>query len=50
LQNSVGMVDRLGSTQLNTFALHGRELDIIVENQGRLNYGPQINDNKKVVQ
>jgi len=42
------MVDRSGSTQFNTFAVHGHTLDIIVENQGRINYGPQINDNKKV--
>jgi len=42
------MVDRTGSTEFNTFALHGQTLDIIVENQGRLNYGAQINDNKKV--
>jgi len=42
------MVDRTGSTQLNAFAVHGQMLDIIVENQGRINYGAQINDNKKV--
>ena len=42
------MVDRAGSTQFNTFALHGQTLDIVVENQGRINYGAQINDNKKV--
>jgi len=42
------MVDRAGSTQLNTFAIHGHTLDIVVENQGRINFGAQINDNKKV--
>ena len=48
MQYSVGMVDRTGSTQLNAFAVRGQTLDIIVENQGRINYGSQINDNKKV--
>ena len=42
------MVDRAGSTQLSAFATHGQTLDIVVENQGRVNFGAQINDNKKV--
>ena len=42
------MVDRTGSTQFNTLGMRGQTLDIIVENQGRINYGAQINDNKKV--
>jgi len=42
------MVDRTGCTQLNAFAVNGQTLDVIVENQGRINYGGQINDNKKV--
>ena len=48
MKSAVGMVDRTGSTELNTFAVRSHTLDIIVENQGRLNYGSQINDNKKV--
>jgi len=42
------MVDRAGSTQINTFGVQGQTLDIVVENQGRFNYGADINDNKKV--
>ena len=42
------MVDRNGLTEFTTLAMHGQTLHIIVENQGRINYGPQINDNKKV--
>ena len=30
------------------FALEGQVLDIVVENQGRIAYGPMMNDNKKV--
>jgi beta-galactosidase len=42
------MVDRNQATSLNTYAQQGQTLDILVENQGRLNYGSVINDNKKV--
>lgn len=47
-QMPTGLLNRNGATAFNMFALKGQTLDIIVENQGRINYGGQINDNKKV--
>lgn len=43
-----GVVDRRGSMSFNILVKRGQNLDILVENQGRVNYGSQINQNKKV--
>lgn len=42
-------MDRNGANSFNANGYPGQIVDIIVENQGRLNYGGQINDNKKVL-
>lgn len=42
-----GLLDRNSATSFNAFGYPGQTVDIIVENQGRINYGPAINDNKK---
>lgn len=44
-----GVLDRNGANSFNANGYPGQTVDIIVENQGRLNYGGQINDNKKVL-
>jgi beta-galactosidase len=43
-----GMLDRNGATSLNLLAKKGQHLNILVENQGRINFGAQINGNRKV--
>lgn len=45
---TVGIVDRLAAMMLNIVGTKGQTLDIIVENQGRINFGAAMNDNKKV--
>jgi len=42
-----GMLFRNGQLSMNIFAKSGQVLDIIVENEGRINYGPDINNNRK---
>ena len=48
VQISQGFVDRNGVTSLNIVAAKGQALDLFIENQGRINYGSGINDNRKV--
>ncbi len=48
LQLFHGIVDRRFETQLNLAARKGQTLSIIVENQGHINFGTQINGNRKV--
>ena len=43
-----GLLDRNAATSLNMFATEGQSLDIVVENQGRIGFGPEMNNNKKV--
>ena len=43
-----GFIDKEGLTTLNIVASKGQTLDIFVENQGRICYGSEINDNRKV--
>ncbi|ELU13067.1 hypothetical protein CAPTEDRAFT_174701 [Capitella teleta] len=42
-----GMLDRTGATSMNILSRKGQSLDILVENQGRINFGAQINGNRK---
>ncbi len=49
LQVSRGLVDRNAITGLTLVAKRGQNLDIIVENQGHINFGP-INNGSKVHQ
>ncbi|XP_077978621.1 beta-galactosidase-like [Glandiceps talaboti] len=53
-QTVVGILSRMTndpslSTTLNITAVAGDTLDILVENQGRINYGSHINDSKGIV-
>ena len=43
-----GLLDRYGTTSFNLLAVEGQELSILVENQGRINFGSQILNNRKV--
>jgi beta-galactosidase len=42
-----GVLDRYGSNSFQASGKAGQIVDIVVENQGRINYGDDINDNKK---
>ncbi|KAK2167747.1 hypothetical protein NP493_1263g00055 [Ridgeia piscesae] len=42
-----GLLDRYGTTSFNLLAVEGQELSILVENQGRTNYGSNILNNRK---
>jgi len=49
LQRYVGIVDRtVTPQQLNVSLEKGESLVILVENQARINYGGQMNNNRKV--
>ena len=43
-----GLLDHYGVTSFNLLAVQGQVLAILVENQGRMNYGSQIVNNRKV--
>lgn len=50
LQKYVGTVDRGLSPQQLNISLRGEDsLVVVVENQGRINYGGQMNENRKVL-
>ena len=48
LQMLRGLLDRYGTTSFNLLAVEGQELSILVENQGRTNYGSKILNSRKV--
>ena len=48
LQLFRGLLDRYGTTSFNLLAVEGQELSILVENQGRINFGSQLLNNRKV--
>ncbi|XP_019617515.1 PREDICTED: beta-galactosidase-like [Branchiostoma belcheri] len=48
-QTPVGILSRNGPTDLNLTAQAGQVLDVVVENQGRINFGRYINDSKGII-
>ena len=49
IQMVQGIVDNQAVKILNLVASKGQILDILVENHGRMNYGSEINDQRKVI-
>ncbi|XP_078656010.1 beta-galactosidase-like isoform X3 [Branchiostoma floridae x Branchiostoma belcheri] len=48
-QTPVGILSRNGPTDLNLTSQAGQVLDVVVENQGRINFGRYINDSKGII-